>query len=194
MQLVVLSVENQFPNEGSLVSEMLDRGLKYFHVRKPCWRLEKVRELVSSVPERFHQHLVIHYHRQLSREFNVGYHLSSKDNEPCYEELNVVSRSCHGLEDLVKEAPSSLSYQFLSPIYQSISKPSYSARFTLKDVESWIPQTPAKTMALGGMTVDRIGEVKKLGFAGVAVLGDIWLQEDPILRFQNIFEICERFK
>lgn len=102
---------------------------------------------------------------------------------------------------------SSYDYVFLSPVFESISKPGYggktseasSAQFWLEggggdENRSSSPPSPSPALsaaltsarksrlgvvALGGVDVPRLGLARGLGFEAVAVLGAVWGSEDP---------------
>ena len=84
-----------------------------------------------------------------------------------------LSSSFHSMENL-RQADGIFDYVFLSPVFDSISKPGYVSSCVLQ-VEYKLKTT--KVIALGGIQANNISEAKKLGFDGVAALGAIW--QDP---------------
>ena len=69
---------------------------------------------------------------------------------------------------------------FLSPIYDSISKQGYAAAYTR---ESLLRAQQAgiinqQVMALGGISLECLPEVKSLGFGGAVLLGDVWGKDE----------------
>ena len=75
-------------------------------------------------------------------------------------------------------------YVWLSPIYESVSKPGYTPKWSIEQLpevlftlrQQW-PQT--KIIALGGVSVAQIAEVQRIGFDGAAVLGKLWQNPNP---------------
>ena len=64
-----------------------------------------------------------------------------------------------------------LDYRFLSPVFDSISKPGYLSAFTEEDLRGHVD---ADTFALGGVTPDKLELLEQLGFGGAAMLGAAW--------------------
>ena len=67
-------------------------------------------------------------------------------------------------------------YMSLSPIFDSISKKGYKAAFSAAELEEARLRgiIDQRVMALGGVTFDKINEVKRMGFGGAMILGDAW--------------------
>jgi thiamine-phosphate pyrophosphorylase len=68
-----------------------------------------------------------------------------------------------------------------SPVFTAVSKKVYEGRaFNVENL-------PHKVIALGGIEVDKIAKAKALGYAGVAVLGAVWLAENKQKAFTEIY-------
>lgn len=84
-----------------------------------------------------------------------------------------------------------IDYAFLSPIYDSISKPGYiAAGFNGMDIQQAVAAAEFPVFALGGITLDKLQEVHALGFAGIAVIGGVWSASDPVKAFEDLHEHC----
>lgn len=83
------------------------------------------------------------------------------------------STSAHSLDEL-KKLGSLYSYMFLSPIFPSISKPGYAARWQPDELRQSVAACACPVFALGGVTPQRLAEVKEFGFAGAAIMGAVW--------------------
>ena len=81
--------------------------------------------------------------------------------------MGLVSRSCHSLDELTAEA----NYLFLSPIFDSISKPGYRAAFSAEELRG---KVDGRVFALGGVTFEQLPYIQELGFGGAAMLGAAW--------------------
>ena len=70
---------------------------------------------------------------------------------------------------------------FLSPIYDSISKEGYGAAFSRIDLKQAADEgiIDSKVLALGGVSLEHIPEVRSMGFGGAAVLGALWQAKEP---------------
>ena len=111
------------------------------------------------------------------------------------------SPSARGLpgcrQPLELAADTACSYRFLSPIFDSISKNGYRAAFTAEELRTAAARglLGDRTLALGGITPDRLAAVRDYGFGGAALLGSIWQQPSPealhriidkIIAFKNL--------
>ena len=67
-------------------------------------------------------------------------------------------------------------YLFLSPIFASISKTDYPSHFDLNELRELGRQKviDRKVMALGGIDIDQIPQMRDCGFGGVVILGAFW--------------------
>lgn len=79
-----------------------------------------------------------------------------------------------------------LDYAFLSPIFDSISKEGYlSASFDEQEVAKAMQQAQMDVYALGGVSMDKIPVVQRMGFAGIGLLGAVWGKDDPVAALQQ---------
>ncbi|MDR3001851.1 MAG: thiamine phosphate synthase [Fibromonadaceae bacterium] len=96
--------------------------------------------------------------------------------------------SAHSFEDLEKISDNA-EICFLSPVFDSISKFGYKAKYSKDELKQGITawrdfqkkqNRSQKLFALGGVEADNIAELKELGFDGAAILGAIWHDPDPV--------------
>jgi thiamine-phosphate pyrophosphorylase len=97
------------------------------------------------------------------------------DEKPGRDQAPLFSTSLHSWEELEMIEGAGLSYVFMSPVFDSISKPGYTANPSL--LQRPAGPYPCKVIGLGGIDKNRIGELVRGGWDGAAVLGWIW--EDP---------------
>lgn len=95
----------------------------------------------------------------------------------------------HSLDEL-KNHKGKYEYAFLSPIFNSISKQGYKSNFDLNEVKEKIKEE--NIIALGGIDEDKIEACRELGFAGVAVLGSVWKNSDPVGKFKSLKALCQK--
>ncbi|MFI3320788.1 MAG: thiamine phosphate synthase [Rikenellaceae bacterium] len=175
MKVIVITRPDVVEREAELIMAALSSGAERVHIRKPEWSAEQAKALIEEIPPFLRQRLSLHDHFRLADELGVGgINLNSRNTsagECCAE---IVSRSCHSIEEL--QNGDRLSYNFLSPIFDSISKGRYVANFTMEELEKAGKERVIDNMviALGGVTPDKIPTLHKLGFGGVALLGYAW--------------------
>ncbi|ROT13363.1 thiamine phosphate synthase [Muribaculaceae bacterium Isolate-105 (HZI)] len=161
-------------DEGEWIATILREGWDAVHLRHPAASLSEMRRLIESVPQQFHSRLRLHGHFELTNEFNVGgLHLNRRCPAPPANYRGGLSRSCHTIEEIAT-ADSHLEYVTLSPVFDSISKPGYTAAFSDYELESIETFSSPIVIALGGVTPERIDFIRRSGFGGYAVLGYLW--------------------
>lgn len=161
-------------DEGEWIATILREGWDAVHLRHPAASLSEMRRLIESVPQQFHSRLRLHGHFELINEFNVGgLHLNRRCPAPPDNYRGGLSRSCHTVEEIA-EADSHLEYVTLSPVFDSISKPGYTAAFSDYELESIETFSSPIVIALGGVTPEHTGYLRRAGFGGYAVLGYLW--------------------
>ena len=48
MKLIVISAPQTIENEISIIEELIEKGLEYYHLRKPDWTINQTREFIGS--------------------------------------------------------------------------------------------------------------------------------------------------
>ncbi len=166
MKLIVISNPTALPNEINLANKLFENGLEIFHIHKPSHSKEETETFIQQIPQKYHSRIASH-----SRF--PKFH-SLKELEDCKEKYE---------------------YAFLSPIFDSISKVGYKSKFShrlhkFSQIKSELISAISgkNIIALGGIDEDKIETCRKLGFAGVAVLGAIWQSKNPLEKFKRIKE------
>lgn len=164
-----------FPSgEAAEIERLLRRGWWRVHIRKPGESAEAVAELVGRIPAGLRPRLSLHDHFELAGQLGVGgVHLNFRNPEPPAGWRGMVSWSCHSLNE-VEYHRGKADYMFLSPIFDSISKPGYQSRFTPEELEASRLLGP-DVFALGGVVSHRLERLRGLGFGGAAMLGAAWM-------------------
>ena len=184
MKWIVITSPDFLSGEALFIDRLFRHGLDVLHLRKPGATEAACRLLLSEIPSRWHNRIVVHEHFSLVTEFSLlGIHLNRRCPDVPMGFHGHVSCSCHSLDEVVA-AKSHCNYVFLSPIFDSISKQGYSASFTDDDLQQAHAAGIINHMvvALGGITSSHIPQLKDWGFGGAAFLGDVWnrLHDDRI--------------
>ncbi len=182
MELVVISAEDFLPDETAMLQYMLAGGLDWLHLRKPGSREELMRQLISNIPSQYYRQVIVHGHTSLQQEFGLGgFHVKPGRLPEAVSAGVQVSVSAHSAIDF--RAVSGLATRvFISPVFNSISKPGYRANTDLVRLAA----TPRSNtlVALGGITPEDFPQLDNWGFDAAALLGYIWLAPDPRERFR----------
>lgn len=174
---IVITLPSFFDGEADAIARILDRGdIDVLHLRKPGATLGDMERLISGIPYEWRNRLVLHDHPLLAERYGLyGIHLNSRFPTTPQGWRGSVSRSCHSLEELT-EWKQRCDYVSLSPIFDSISKCGYKSSFTAGEIAQAVSEgiIDGKVYALGGVTFDRLAEIKDMGFGGAMILGDAW--------------------
>ncbi|ARS41843.1 hypothetical protein CA265_20170 [Sphingobacteriaceae bacterium GW460-11-11-14-LB5] len=185
MELIVIARPSLFKEECHLVNQLFEAGLQVFHLRKENASEADYRRIIEGILPEYHPRIALHHFHTLASDYNMKriHHTESFRKSLQIEELaknKVFSTSIHQLIDLDQIA--SYHYSFFSPVFNSFSKPGYKGiippGFRLKKTD-----TQPKIIALGGIGLNQIDQVKEMNFDGLALLGCIW--NDPAQALTN---------
>ncbi|MCI5065706.1 thiamine phosphate synthase [bacterium] len=189
--------------EVELVNEIFENGLKQFHLRKPMFSVAELRLWLSQVSPEHLSKISLHTFHDLVFEFPLGgIHTSERLRKRCAQSRQQdeflldqfshlrLSSSFHELADL-RFAPKKYEYTFISPVFDSISKPHYRACFSRRELRETLALARNKVIALGGVCAERLEDVQGLGFDGAAILGAVWRSSTPLQSFLECRDACE---
>ena len=173
MKVILITPEEPCKNEVEIISEALEVGLYRCHLRRPHWAVEETRAFLDSFSPEALAKIVLHDHHQLAKEYPIaGIHFNRRHPFTQRPIGLSASISCHSLEE-VEQYHDQMDYLFLSPIFNSISKPDYPAQFSLEQLRT-STIIDEKSIALGGISLERLPRLHGVPFGGVALLGDFW--------------------
>ena len=176
--IIVITRPDFFEGEAAKIAQLLQSGrADLVHIRKPRASQSEVEQLLFSIPTELYSRLVLHDYHSLAIKYGLrGVHLNSRNPEPPAGWSGAVSISCHTLSELSECRRNPYAYMSLSPIFDSISKRGYRSAFSADDIAAARSQglIDERVMALGGITFDKITEIKEMGFGGAMILGDAW--------------------
>ncbi|WP_293745112.1 thiamine phosphate synthase [uncultured Pedobacter sp.] len=194
MELIVISKPTVFKEESSLINQLFEAGLQVFHLRKENVDEAAYRKIIEGISTEYHSRIALHHFHSLTGDYHIHriHHTESFRKERNHEALsenNIYSTSIHHLTAM--EQVGQYDYSFFGPVFNSLSKPGY---------KSMIPshfrlekhQVAPKIIALGGIGLTEIDQVKEMNFDGIALLGSIW--NDPsqaITTFKKALVKCE---
>jgi len=185
-KFIVITPPETGLQEVSHVQSMLERGIPTVHVRKPAFSPKDTEAYVINFSEKYRSRLVLHQHHEIASRLKLGgIHYKERDIPRTVKVAPgnlTTSVSYHTAEQLL-ECKGAVDYCFLSPIYSSISKQGYEPSKQLQDKSSlgaFIASSRAPIVALGGIQPSKFEEIADLGFQGVALLGCVWNEPDPV--------------
>lgn len=172
MLTVVITDTAPARDESAIITDLLDSGaIDRVHLRRPGCGEAELRCLIEQLPRRLYGRLSLHDHLRLATAYGIGgIHLNSRNTTVPEGFRGTVSRSCHSPEELTA-CPPECTYAFLSPVFDSISKPGYRGRL---DELTAAGCDLSRAVALGGVTPQDIPLLREAGFGGIAMLGHVW--------------------
>lgn len=176
MKLLLMSTPYFFVEEHQILTALFDEGLEILHLRKPNTEPVYSERLLSLLPEQYRKRIVVHDHFYLKSEYRLrGIHLNKRNTELPAGYKGHLSCSCHTAEEVVARKKL-CDYVILSPIFDSISKEGYSSQFSPATLQELTRKKviDSKVMAMGGVDLENIGQLKDYGFGGAFLLGAIW--------------------
>lgn len=192
MRPIVITPPDYFRFEVAWINKLIQSGCDVIHIRKPDWSQGAMTLYLEQFRKKILRHFVLHHHHDLSEEFPVrGIHLTFRDmNPPMLTRTMTISRSMHTMEEVIYQS-SKYDYVFFSPVFESISKedqPMYTEEEMI-EMNMKRPQD-ATIIALGGIDKSKLKKVERLGFNGVALMGDLWgnYADDPAVRYAEYLE------
>ena len=193
LKLALFTTPENLMSECSTLDDLLTLGgIDYMHIRKSTDDVEYIRKIVNRLPKNVRSQLVIHGHQDLAEQYKLG-GLHHKSNSSFIDSCTTdfQTKAFHSIEE-IKQCKDPYKYGFLSPVFDSISKSDYKAKFDLNDLKVFLMsnEKPFPIFALGGVNQYNIQQCKDIGFDGVGILGAIWSE---IFRHKKI-EVFETIK
>ncbi|MBN4070965.1 hypothetical protein JYT72_00515 [Crocinitomix catalasitica] len=186
-------------NEIERIADLMS-DYDYLHIRKPEYSQEKMEEFLDQLSAEVLSRSILHSHYYLVHKFDLkGINLSKEvlnqifdieDTASCEIQtliksadrilvnrklIDYVTYSAHSVEE-ISSLDFQTEYNFLSPIFDSISKEDYRSRFKdLKKLKKELEACDRSVIALGGLQDEH--QIEGIGFEGYAVLGAVWQKE-----------------
>ncbi|MET3037966.1 thiamine phosphate synthase [Chryseobacterium sp. NRRL B-14859] len=190
--ILVITPETAFQNEAEMINRMFGEGLDLLHIRKPLFNRKEMTDLINAIDPSFYSQLVLHTHYDLGKDYPVSrFHFREVDREQGkyrpFMDGNIISTSVHDITtyNILKEE---WAYAFISPFFPSISKKGYGEGSTIMKNVRKRNNPDVKLVALGGINADNIRSVLEAGADGIALLGAVWENNQPL----EVFKKCKK--
>ena len=184
---ILITLPRILKNEAETLAALCGAGVSVIHIRKPEASEPEIEELLKTLQAlgADMSRLTIHYNEPLARKYGLGgVHLR-------IEELlagagDGLRRSCsaHGWTE-AERAATDADYVFLSPLFDSISKPGYRSAIDPAEAAERFRRRKGRIVALGGIRPANIARVRRIGFDGAAVLGAAWSADEKAVNTER---------
>lgn len=185
MHLLLLSKPEFFIEEHQILTLLFDEGLETLHLKKPDTEPVYSERLLTLIPEKYHQNIVVHQHFYLKEEYGLkGIHLSKNEADVPENYKGCLSCTCNTIEDIVRRKKM-CNYVILTDI----------EKFSDQELEEAAEKgiIDRKVAASGNLTEDILYKLRDLNFGGVLVNEELWSQFD-IHTVQDYRELVGHFK
>lgn len=202
MKLVVITSSKRDDDEVIAIIKMMEAGLETVHVRKPRFTTKELSDYIKSIPEHFHNRLIIHSHHNLARKFDLkgihytGVHLKKPfkiwwNNKLLGLKSNklIHTMSYRRVSDVYKKEKIETDYCFLGTLFHNITGGLYSG-FYEETVMAVNQKSGRKIIARGGVNEKSVESAYKLGFYGIALYGYLWKSANPYGRYLEFLKLC----
>lgn len=200
MKLIVITATDTLHKETDTVNKLFEQGLQRLHIRKPQFTADELQQYIDAIERQYHKHLVLHNHFELYHSSLGGIHLNShaRNTPDIWQQLKNIpeadlSTSFHSWQE-VMDNQYPYGYVFISPVFNSISKPGYEASIDLKEAKNTKEELARHKqhipliIGLGGVNADNLVTLYHNSFDGAAMLGNIWQAGDPVAEFKKANE------
>jgi thiamine-phosphate pyrophosphorylase len=102
-----------------------------------------------------------------------------------------VGASAHSLDEAKAAAEQGAEWVFFGPVYDTPSKRAYGAPQGLSSLERVAAAVAVPVIAIGGITPERVGDVRRAGAAGVAVISAILASDDPAATTRRFLDVLD---
>jgi thiamine-phosphate pyrophosphorylase len=99
-----------------------------------------------------------------------------------------VGASVHGRDEAVLAAEQGAEWVFFGPVYDTPSKRQYGAPQGLERLEAVTKAVPIPVIAIGGITPERVRDVRRAGASGVAAISAMLAADDPAAATRRFLE------
>lgn len=192
-ELIIISNEYDVPQELQVIHSLFENGLERFHLRKPLWDVNAQRSFLDKVKPEFRNKISLHQHAETADEFGMEWiHVREKNRQTGKFKMEKGKRYSTSFHELIQAENESKewNYCFLSPVFNSISKPDYAGKF---GGDTQLQNLNRNIYALGGIDLSNIKTVFERGFTGAALLGSIWSQpQNALENFLLIKKECSK--
>lgn len=176
MLLIAITLPYATRGEVAIIRRLLAGGVDIVHLRKPDADIDYCRALLEQLTAAERKRIVVHDYHSLYEEFALcGIHINRNIAHLPVGYHGTRTRSCHSLEEVVRYKEE-CDYLFLSPIFDSISKVGYHSAFSDEVLRRAAAEgiIDDRVVALGGVTLDKLSYLERVGFGGAAMSGAIY--------------------
>lgn len=186
--IIVITSEKPVDDEEEIINELFREGLDLLHIRKPFITRDQMADFIDRINSDSYNRLVLHNHYDLAADFPVfRFHFNETYRQNKIHSSfkgQIISTSVHDIQTF-NELSAGWEYAFISPAFPSISKNGYGKNSTILSEMKSRSNSEVKMIALGGINEHTIDGAFDYGADGVALLGAVWENDEPLPTFKK---------
>lgn len=172
---------DSFVQKASAIYDIVD----FIHIRERNWSVAQYREAIQDLQkiDKHLQKIVINDRVDVAYIHNVrNVHLPSHSVQP--EEMNryfptlSYGVSVHSIDEAIEKERKGATYLMFGHIFPTNSKPGLTPR-GLEKLKNVVKAVSIPVIAIGGITPEKIFEIRRCGAKGVAILSGIFSHSNP---------------
>ncbi|RKO72810.1 thiamine phosphate synthase [Sphingobacterium puteale] len=194
--IIALTAAEEVAPEMDIIHHLFEQGLDLLHLRKYHFTDEQMYRYVESIDATYRDRLVLHSHPQLSDALQIGrIHFNEHHRQSGLFDRhhfgNIYSTSVHHISQF-NALDTRWNYAFLSPLFPSISKIGYGRENALLNQLPLRSNFDVRLIGLGGIAAANCLLPFRAGANGIALLGALWQDPDPIQHFITCKQLCSK--
>lgn len=194
MKVAIMTQPTYFVEEDKILTALFEEGLDNLHISKADSSPLYLQRLLSLIPKTYHRYIIVHQHYGLTKDYGLaGIHIDNYGEQNNYR--GTIGRTCNNTMYL-KDMKRISDYVFLKNVYGNNEDEAHTlSAIELKELQRQ-GLLGKHIYAMGGVTKDRISELKELGFGGVVIKDDIWKHFDQHhhIDFKEIIEYYKKLR
>ncbi len=202
--IAIITLPHSLPHEDEALALLAAQEGVIIHLRRHdgLEALAEAAERVCGDNDGMLKRFCVHHNAQTAFRHRLGgtHRRFAERGYDCHGRLSL---SCHSTDEVVTALrEGKADYLFLSPIFDSISKPGYASLFDLDSLSGFLSTLPrhlrGKVVALGGVNAENMVRCREAGFGGAAMIGAVWEVRnggiDPGATLDNLLKIKDKWQ
>jgi thiamine-phosphate pyrophosphorylase len=199
MEIMLITPHTNKEKEIDIIIQLFENGLSTLHLNKPEMSTRRMKEYISSIPENFHNKIIIHSHHILAFKFSLkGIHFTKHhlnrtfknwclfQKEKLFRKKLIHTRSYHRLSDAFNQEKYHFDYYLLRSVFNRITNDFNTGYHPIRINE--LHKTNKKFVVRGGINFTTALKAKQFNFYGICLYSYIWNSPDPIKNFLELKE------
>ncbi len=176
-------------------------GVNVIQLRAPQWKKREIAECARDMQRAllpYHVPLIINDHVDVAMAVNAdGVHVGQDDLAPedarrLLGEEKIIGLSVSTPRECMEVPTDIVDYIGIGPVWATNTKPDAAAPLGLDGLKAFVEHAPCPHVAIGGISLANLAEVKATGAKGFAVVSAICGQDSPYDATRALIELWQK--